>query len=173
MKLQELKMFGITKNHLKLLDIPINAETDYQPVEILKIALETIKSYQHIAKSDDDDLDKMEIQMKRERLLASQIANQAKLMRLIPKVEAQKRMFDFIRGYRKLIEQFITKVAKKYTQGNIRDIEIYITDLYNQTLADETKVVEWEVFGEKKLLTTRLLDDSFSFEDEELEDDSI
>jgi hypothetical protein len=103
----------------------------------------------------DETMD-IKIELDFEKLQSLRIHNQTLLMHLIPKAEAKLRVRTVIRGINNLVRKFVKQVAKKYSSGSVREIEIYLTDLYNQLAKEETLVESWETEGSRTLLLTRL-----------------
>lgn len=104
---------------------------------------------------------KLSKEMVRENLLSKKIANQTKLMSLIPKAEAKERVETALEGVKDVISYSIRQMAPRLV--GLRDgseAEMIMASEWNKAidlLESASKIVEWEVDGSFELLQTRLM----------------
>jgi hypothetical protein len=144
--------------------LPVLQMVDAINTECQELQVELKKYKAAFSKKSGDDTEediKINLDIKRENLLAKKITNQQKLLELIPKHEAEERVKLALTGAKILIEKTMPLLAQKLINiKEPRDIEIVISKEWNRSveiLKDASIMKPWELDGTSKMLRTRLL----------------
>jgi len=133
------------------------SELDWYKKEIKKY-----KSAFVVQNNESEEDLTINLNIKKENLVSKVISNQQKLLKLIPKKEAENRVILALSGVKEMIENTLPIASQRLVGlSEPREAEIILSKEWNRAidiLEEASEMKPWELDGSSKLLRTRLSD---------------